>query len=191
MIMIAMSLPGAPRRTSTWLLQSASSSVRWHVTVMLQLSLAIVACAAQGTGMYGSGSGVGGAAAASVEAATVTVTSPPACEWLPAASEHQRQREQSLGDDVNFPPKDVVYFTDGTNFDDVVTLLWLAKTPRANLRGIYLQGNACAAPHACQRVSLLGIAYACMCAGPWRAACRALAACMRTPRLQLAAHACV
>ena len=61
------------------------------------------------------------------------------CDWLAPVADHLRLRDPS---DVT-PPVDVVFFTDGTNFDDVVTLLWLTKTPRANLRGIYLQGNAC------------------------------------------------
>lgn len=37
--------------------------------------------------------------------------------------------------------KHVVFFSDGTNFDDVVTLLYLTKETRGKLLAVYLQGN--------------------------------------------------
>ena len=42
----------------------------------------------------------------------------------------------------------VIFFTDGTNFDDVITLIYLAKSPRTNVIAIYITQNgwASAAP---------------------------------------------
>lgn len=64
---------------------------------------------------------------------------PPGCEWLAPIPDHKRL----AAPEDSTAAKDVVLFTDGTNFDDAVTLLFLAKSSRANLRAVYLQGNAC------------------------------------------------
>lgn len=65
---------------------------------------------------------------------------PTDCEWLRPVPDGERLQTP----EDTTAPKNVVLFTDGTNFDDAVTLLYLSKSPRSRLRAIYLQGNACA-----------------------------------------------
>lgn len=60
------------------------------------------------------------------------------CQFVPP---HPHRREG-----VNANPRNMVFFTDGTNFDDVIALLYIAKSPRVNLLAIYIQGNAWASP---------------------------------------------
>lgn len=66
--------------------------------------------------------------------------SAPTCEWLPPLSDAKRMRSG------NASVVNVILFSDGTNFDDAVSILFLAKSKRVNLLAIYLQGNGWANP---------------------------------------------
>lgn len=57
------------------------------------------------------------------------------CTWLSPLSGVRRDVRKTNA-------RNVVFFTDGTNFDDVMTLFYILKTPFINIIAIYIQGNA-------------------------------------------------
>lgn len=67
------------------------------------------------------------------KSATCSSDGTPSCKWMQPLSGRQVRHDPDA--------KQVVFFTDGTNFDDVVTLYYLIKSPRVCLVAIYIQGN--------------------------------------------------
>lgn len=76
------------------------------------------------------------------------------CRFLPPLPHnvrHPRSNHAAPPAPPTNPTTDVIFFSDGTNFDDVLALLYLAKHPSVTLVAIYLQGNAWASPGASVR----------------------------------------
>lgn len=66
--------------------------------------------------------------------ATVALCFP--CGWMGPLAESRFPRETEAN------AKNVIFVTDGTNFDDVVTLFYVLKSPRVNLVAVYISPNA-------------------------------------------------
>lgn len=60
------------------------------------------------------------------------------CTWMPPLPMSSRRTQ---GVNLTTARRNVVYFTDGTNFDDVVTLMYLVKQANLRLVAIYVAGN--------------------------------------------------